>query len=61
MGGDLPSFAEVVRLEASCSVKLRVPLVEMCELDLLPTVKTRRLRGGENGVGLLCDGEETTS
>jgi hypothetical protein len=39
VGGDLPSFAEVARLEASRSVKLWVPLVEMCELDLLPTMR----------------------
>jgi hypothetical protein len=39
VGGALPSFTEVVRLEASRPVKLRVPLVEMRDLDLLPGVR----------------------
>jgi hypothetical protein len=38
VGGALLLFVEVVRLEASRLVKQRVPLVEMLELDLLPTV-----------------------
>jgi hypothetical protein len=37
LGGALPSFAEVVRSEHP--VKLRIPLIERRDLDLLPTVK----------------------
>jgi hypothetical protein len=37
LGGALPSFAKVVRLEGL--VKLRIPMVERRELDLLPAVR----------------------
>jgi hypothetical protein len=39
MGGALPSFTKVVRSEAYRPVKLRFPLVEMRDLDLIPAVR----------------------